>query len=361
MSRRTRGVLRKNIFSYRRRRNPDKTEVGGVGVKRRNAPQAMAHFRDHGRREGRLFGCDGAGEDTNLDTVFDGKLMIMHMPKSGGTTFRSVVFRRARSMKKSLQTYYGHDSIGFDRFDRKHPADVVMGHSVTLNTLQPVPSGLRVRYTTMLRSPYAWYVSLSRAGANFFGRRGFGWAERHSRRYLHIHDHTMKEPVGRPYDPGFLERAIETCPGLLRDSNDTQCHGHLSQWHGGGVQLPPSGTSEKCTAYEALFTSPQVLPLLNERYEDSIWLLFQYLGWGKQPRSPHENKRREVVYRKKISLRVAVDISEGIRTTCMPDIYDAARKKFERLHGEARAFKEQNPQGDLATSLAAQRWPPLVG
>ena len=132
-------------------------------------------------------------------------------------------------MKKSLQTYYGHDSIGFDRFDRKHPADVVMGHSVTLNTLQPVPSGLRVRYTTMLRSPYAWYVSLSRAGANFFGRRGFGWAERHSRRYLHIHDHTMKEPVGRPYDPGFLERAIETCPGLLRDSNDTQCDGWLKQ------------------------------------------------------------------------------------------------------------------------------------
>ena len=70
---------------------------------------------------------------------------------------------------------YDH-SIGFDRFDRKHPADVVMGHSVTLNTLQPVPSGLRVRYTTMLRSPYAWYVSLSRAGANSFGRRGFGWA-----------------------------------------------------------------------------------------------------------------------------------------------------------------------------------------
>ena len=72
---------------------------------------------------------------------------------------------------------YDH-SIGFDRFDRKHPADVVMGHSVTLNTLQPVPSGLRVRYTTMLRSPYAWYVSLSRAGANFFGRQGFGWADR---------------------------------------------------------------------------------------------------------------------------------------------------------------------------------------
>ena len=302
----------------------------------------------------------GAGEDTVLDTVFDGKLMIMHMPKTGGTTFRGVVSRRARSMTKSLQTYYGI-SVGFDHFDQKHPADVVMGHSVTLNTLQPVPSGLRVRYTTMLRSPYAWYVSLSRAGANFFGRRGFGWAERHSRRYLHIHDHTMKEPVGRPYDPGFLERAIETCPGLLRDSNDTQCDGWLYQWQGGGVQLPPSGTSEKCTAYEALFTSPQVLPLVNERYDDSIWLLFQYLGWGKQPWIPHVNKRREVVYEKNISLRVAVDISNAIATTCMPDIYAAAREKFERLHGEARAFKEQNPQGDVATSLAAQRWPPLVG
>jgi len=270
--------------------------------------------------------------------VFDGKLMIMHMPKTGGTTFRGVVFGRARSMTKSLQTYYGI-SVGFDHFDQKHPADVVMGHSVTLNTLQPVPSGLRVRYTTMLRSPYAWYVSL----------------------YLHIHDHTMKEPVDQPYDPGSLERAIKMCPGLLRDSNDTQCDGWLSQWHGGGVQLPPSGTSEKCTAYEALFTSPQVLPLVNERYDDSIWLLFQYLGWGKQPRSPHENKRREVVYEKNISLRVAVDISNAIATTCMPDIYAAAREKFERLHGEARAFKEQNPQGDVATSLAAQRWPPLVG
>ena len=50
----------------------------------------------------------GAGEDTVLDTVFDGKLMIMHMPKSGGTAFRRVVFGRARSMTKSLQTYYGH-------------------------------------------------------------------------------------------------------------------------------------------------------------------------------------------------------------------------------------------------------------
>ena len=64
----------------------------------------------------------GAGEDTVLDTVFDGKLMIMHMPKSGGTTFRGVVSRRARSMTKSLQTYYGI-SVGFDHFDQKHPAD----------------------------------------------------------------------------------------------------------------------------------------------------------------------------------------------------------------------------------------------
>ena len=29
-----------------------------------NAPQAMAHFRDHGRREGRLFGCDGEANGT---------------------------------------------------------------------------------------------------------------------------------------------------------------------------------------------------------------------------------------------------------------------------------------------------------
>ena len=51
----------------------------------------------------------GAGEDTVPgDTVFDGKLMIMHTPKTGGTTFRTVVFGRARSMTKSLQTYYGH-------------------------------------------------------------------------------------------------------------------------------------------------------------------------------------------------------------------------------------------------------------
>ena len=29
-----------------------------------NAPQAMAHFRDHGLREGRLFGCDGEANGT---------------------------------------------------------------------------------------------------------------------------------------------------------------------------------------------------------------------------------------------------------------------------------------------------------
>ena len=29
-----------------------------------NARQAMAHFRDHGRREGRLFGCDGEANGT---------------------------------------------------------------------------------------------------------------------------------------------------------------------------------------------------------------------------------------------------------------------------------------------------------
>merc|ERR1719471_1414776 len=64
-----------------------------------NAPQAMKHFRDHGRREGRLFGCDGEANGTApaLESSCGRDIKPYDDEKRRTTT------RRTRTRKRSQQ------------------------------------------------------------------------------------------------------------------------------------------------------------------------------------------------------------------------------------------------------------------
>ena len=89
-------------------------------------------------------------------------LLIQHTPKTGGTSFRSIVFQGAARHGQTVQTHYAGMPHGVDSppFDAAHPAQVIMGHSVNFHLLQPVASGHSVRYVTMVRSPLVWVLSL---------------------------------------------------------------------------------------------------------------------------------------------------------------------------------------------------------
>ena len=88
-------------------------------------------------------------------------LIIQHMPKTGGTSFRRMIFQDAERHRITCQILYSGKVSGRDDFNAEHPAQVKMGHLATFHTLQPVEPGHTVRYTTMLRSPLSWALCAS--------------------------------------------------------------------------------------------------------------------------------------------------------------------------------------------------------
>ena len=74
-------------------------------------------------------------------------LLIQHIPKTGGTSFRFMIFRDAERLGKTCQTAYAKKCPNISEADADHPAQVVMGHRVNFHTLQPVkPSAIQRWY-----------------------------------------------------------------------------------------------------------------------------------------------------------------------------------------------------------------------
>ena len=263
-------------------------------------------------------------------------LLIQHMPKSGGTSFRSMIFQDAARRGKTLQAHYGPGFHESPQFDAEHPAQVIMGHGVNFHTLSsPVASGHSVRYATMVRSPLAWALSL----------------------YLHFHPHieTHLDEKVVEYVQGFFTK----CEGLVRSSNGTGCNSPhiLYAWYSGGAT---PAMPDKCESFASFFTHSSRLLLVNERYEESIWLLYQMLGWGSPPKLVHLNARPDAIYDQHVTLRTTSDIAAIIAESCLPDIYDAARERFEHVYRRARAYCTNREPCDLATSqLGLSLWTPL--
>ena len=99
-----------------------------------------------------------------------------------------------------------------------------------------------------------------------------------------------------------------------------------------------------------------------EYYEQSIWLLYVMLGWEGPSKRPHINVRRDAVYEEKITLRTTSRIDAILAESCLPDIYAAARERFENVYRLARAYCKEREPCDLATSELGRRlWTPLTG
>lgn len=262
-------------------------------------------------------------------------LLIQHTPKTGGTSFRSMILR-GKPKGKTCQVHYGSGPIdGCPNFDAAHPANVIMGHHVNFHTLQPVAAGHTVRYVTMLRSPYSWFLSL----------------------YLHFHPtiDNIKDLDAKLV--GFVQNEFSQCEGLKRDSNGTQCHGQLYAWYSGGAPITP----DKCLSFAKFFTHPSRLLLVNERYAESMWLLYEMLGWGSPPKVEHTNTRPDAVYDQSMSLRTTSAIATALSESCLPDIYAAARERFEHVYRLARAYCADREPCNLATTELGRRlWTPLT-
>ena len=98
---------------------------------------------------------------------------------------------------------------------------------------------------------------------------------------------------------------------------------------------------------------------MNELYDESIWLLYHMLGWGNPPKISHLNTRASSVYEQKLSLRTMSRIASTLADSCLPDIYDAARERFEHIYGIARAYCSNQQPCDLATSKTGRLWTPF--
>lgn len=259
-----------------------------------------------------------------------------------------MVFRGAARHGQTVQTHYGIPDEPGPRFDAAHPAQVIMGHSVNFHMLQPVASGHSVRYVTMVRSPLAWLLSL----------------------FLHFHPRVFQNETQLDETAvAFQEQLFTECDGLVRDSNGTGCRSQLYAWYSGGADggatpatSPLVGRSPgKCERHVSFFTHSSRLLLVSERYEESMWLLPQMLGWGHAPRLVHVNARREAIYDQRLSLRTMSSIDAILAESCLPDIY-AAAPAFEHVYRLARGYCASRQPCNLATAqFGLTLWAPLQG
>ena len=168
------------------------------------------------------------------------------MPKTGGTSFRNMIFRDAKKRGKTIQAHYYNEVSrvgGGHQFDAERPAQVIIGHFVNFHTLSgPVASGHSVRYATMVRSPVTWALSL----------------------YLHFHPKPSKVETKTQLDEKvveFVQGLFTECKGLVRSSNGTECgsqlnrsqHGSQPQlyaWYSGG---PTLAMPDKCESFASFF------------------------------------------------------------------------------------------------------------
>ena len=173
---------------------------------------------------------------------------------------------------------------------------------------------------------------------------------------LYLHYHRKVETHLDDELVEYVQGLFTTCEGLVRGSNGTGCDGQLFSWYSGGAPAMP----DKCESFVSFFTHSSHLLLLNERYEESIWLLYQMLGWGSPPALVHLNARPDAIYDQQVTLRTTSGIDAILAESCLPDIYAAARERFEHVYRLARAYCTNREPCDLATSqLGLSLWKPL--
>eukprot|EP00966_Prymnesium_polylepis_P076506 1773576-Prymnesium_polylepis.1 len=283
------------------------------------------------------------GANSSSSRVWPGAsdhLLILHMPKTGGTSFRNILQEAARR-GHTVQAHYEADIPNFRDFDADAPAQIIMGHAVNFHMLQPTAPGRTLRYTTMLRSPLSWVLSL----------------------YFHFHQ-TRDESINTKLLT-WVQGLFTTCPGLMRGTNATRCgQPHLLStqlygWYSGGAPAVP----DKCASFASFFSHPSRLLLVFERYEESIWLLYQLLGWDSPTDElAHLNSAPKGIYEQSVTLDTVNSIAAIIDQSCLSDIYAAARQRFDRVYRLARAYCTDRDPCDLASSWLGHRlWTPVTG
>ena len=132
----------------------------------------------------------------------------------------------------------------------------------------------------------------------------------------------------------------------------------VNAWYSGGAPAMP----DKCSSFVSFFTHPTHLLFMNEKYEESMWLLYQLLGWGSPKERVEVNRRSADLDEQNTTLRTMSSIAAILAETCLPDIYTAARERFEHVYRLARAYCNGREPCDLATSeFGRSLWTPLKG
>ena len=192
----------------------------------------------------------------------------------------------------------------------------------------------------MVRNPHAWLYSLR----------------------LHV------SAVGKLWSGDFvdfLEAQLRLCPALARAGADARCDAtnatnDANQVYAWAAGLPPRFASVGCGGLVDFWTLPSRLLLVTERFADSLWLLATLLGLEAPRAPPRQNARGRAAY---AGARVTLDserrLADFLAETCLPDVYVAARRKFDRDLARARRYCPPQGPCDLASAaLGRELWPP---
>jgi len=243
------------------------------------------------------------------DKPYIDHFVFLHLPKTGGTSFREIVQELAREAGMTMQMAYSHGDLN-PRFDPLDPARIIYGHELGYVQSQ-LPQSAKVVYVTMFREPLSWLLSY----------------------YLHLRRHARG--LGHsPISAGPFEdwaAALLGCECIHRNhSSNRICNREAAFWisplDNGACERPAGNCRELVHAWST------VVPLLTRNQHESKRRVRQLFGLSDvlalTDEEIHLNEADIHQFDTGTTLKAIRQISKLMDRTCLNEIYAAAEQRF---------------------------------
>ena len=283
-------------------------------------------------------------------------VLFHHFPKAAGSQLRTAANSLVLQLDDSPLQFVYHNDESIPAFNTsKAPPAFLMGHELTFDFHKRfLPPARTHIYVTMFREPLSWWLSA------FF--------QSHTPQLpTFTGDHLTSQLFLT-----WMEEQIKGCPRLLGSSRNASepCADRYANWYiYHWTHFLPTMDTRSVDASRAYarhhlcqvnlirnhMERLGIFVLLTEEYEESLNRLFRAFGLTSPSSDARANSRSSALYARTLTFDNAKTASELIASTCMDEIYSAARSIFRNQgdqleKGKCSPVTKSNSIGDPASS-----------
>ena len=276
-------------------------------------------------------------------------VLFHHFPKAAGSQLRTAANSLVLQLDDSpLQFVYHRDETTPAFNTTNPPAAFLMGHELTFDFHRRfLPPSRTHIYVTMFREPLSWWLSA------FF--------QSHTPQLpTFTGDHKTSQLFLT-----WMEEQVKGCPRLLGSSRDASapCADRYANWYiyhwAHFLPTMDTGSDSASNSVDTSRAGAQhhlcqgnlirdhmehlgIFVLLTEEYEESLNRLFRAFGLTRPSSDARANSRSSALYARNLTFDDAKKASDLTASTCMDEIYSAARSIF-RHQGDQLDFGKCSP------------------